>query len=111
VRDSERNKTEETWGSMAWMANAPLSGSSETVGRLLLRPGFSDSSHSHPNADEVIYMFKGSVCVQMAGSEVFLQAGDALTIPLKVNHRIKNTGDQDAEMTLSYSSGVRKYTA
>jgi mannose-6-phosphate isomerase-like protein (cupin superfamily) len=111
TRDSEKNKTEEDWGSMTWMANQPLSGSSVAVGRLILRPGFSDSSHSHSNADEVIYLFKGSVRVQMAGSEIDLQAGDALTIPLKLTHQIKNIGKKEAEMTLSYSSGTRKYTA
>jgi mannose-6-phosphate isomerase-like protein (cupin superfamily) len=111
VGDSEKHKTEEDWGSLAWMANQTLSGSSVTVGRLVLRPGFSDSPHSHSNADEVIYVFKGRVRVQMGGTEVDLQAGDALTIPLKLVHRIKNTGNKEAEMTLSYSSGIRKYTA
>lgn len=96
---------------MAWMANQALSGSSVTVGRLILRPGCSDASHSHFNADEVIYVIKGTVRVQMAGAEIDLQTGDALTIPLKLTHQIKNIGKKEAEMTLSYSSGIRRYTA
>jgi len=96
---------------MTWMASQVLSGSSVTVGRLILRPGFSNYPHSHSNADEVIYVSKGSVRVRMAGAEIDLHTGDALTIPLKVAHQIKNNGKEEAEMTLSYSSGVRKYTA
>ena len=111
ARDSEKNKSKEKWGSLSWMANQSLSGSSVTVGRLVLYPGLSDSPHSHSNADEVIYLLRGSVCVQMGGKEVDLLPGDALTIPLKLVHRIKNNGNQEAEMTLSYSSGIRKYTA
>ncbi len=111
ARDSEKNKTQESWGSLTWMANQSLSGSSVTVGRLILYPGLSDSLHSHPNADEVIFLLKGRVSVQMGGAEFDLRPGDALTIPLKLVHRITNIGDHEAEMTLSYSSGIRKYTA
>ena len=108
--DSQNHRNEESWGSMTWIANQVLSGSSVTVGLFVLRPGFSDSLHSHPNADEVIYVSKGNVCMKMNGSEVFLQRGDALTIPLKTAHRVKNHGNEEAEMTLSYSSGIRKFT-
>jgi mannose-6-phosphate isomerase-like protein (cupin superfamily) len=40
-----------------------------------------------------------------------LQPGDALTVPANLIHRIENAGSQDAEMTLSYSSGDREYVA
>ncbi len=111
ARDSEKNKTVEPWGTIAWMANQPLSGSSVTVGRLILYPGFTNTLHSHSNADEVIFLLRGSVRVKLGGTELAMEAGDALTIPLKVVHQIKNTGDEEAVMTLSYSSGVRKYTS
>lgn len=111
ARDAEMNKTRDQWGSMSWMANQSLSGSSVAVGRLVLLPGCSDPLHSHSNADEVIFLIRGSIRVQLGGLELDLGAGDALTIPLRVTHQIKNTGKEAAEMTLSYSSGVRKYTA
>ncbi len=111
ARDSEKNKAVETWGSLSWVANQTLSGSSVTVGRLILHPGFSDGPHSHSNADEVILMIRGSACVQAGGREVNLLPGDALTVPLRVIHWVQNTGKGEAEMTLCYSSGSRKYTA
>jgi mannose-6-phosphate isomerase-like protein (cupin superfamily) len=111
ARDSERNKTVDSWGSMAWMANQPLSGSSVAVGRLILHPGFSDSLHSHSNADEVIFLFRGNIRVKIGGSQIDLGPGDALTIPLTVVHEIRNIGVGEAEMTLSYSSGSRKFTS
>ncbi len=111
IRDAEKNKIEEPWGSMTWMANQNLSGSSVSVGRLILHPGFSGSTHSHSNADEVIYLSRGSVLVILGDSQAKLQPGDALTIPQNVVHMIQNNGEEEAEMTLSYSSGIRKYTS
>ena len=110
ARDAEKNKIKEVWGSLSWMSSQSLSGSSVTVGRLILYPGLSESSHSHSNADEVILLLKGSVNVRIGGREVDLLEGDALSKPLKLPHRIKNTGTRDAEMTLCYSSGTRKFT-
>jgi quercetin dioxygenase-like cupin family protein len=75
ARDSEKNKSVETWGTLSWVANQNLSGSSVTVGRLVLRPGFSDAPHSHSNADEVILLVRGSACVHAGGREVNLLPG------------------------------------
>lgn len=109
--EADKNKTVEPWGTMSWMANNSLSGSSVTVGRLVIKPGLSDTPHSHSNADEVLYLIKGKVRVLMGGLEMNMVPGDALTIPFKLKHQVINVGTKEAEMTVSYSSGIRKYTA
>lgn len=69
ARESEKNKTQESWGSLSWMANQSLSGSSVTVGRLILHPGLSDSPHSHSNADEVIFLLREACAWNGAGGK------------------------------------------
>ncbi len=111
---AEKHKTSGQWGSLVWMANQSLSGSSVAVARLILTAGQSaygqsGKKHRHPNADEVIYVFKGKIQVQVGEEAAKLQSGDALTVPANTPHRIENVGAEDAEMTLSYSSGDREY--
>ncbi len=116
VSQAEKHKTAGQWGSLVWMANQSLSGSSVAVARLILTAGQttygqSSKSHRHPNADEVIFVFKGKVGVRVGEEAILLQPGDALTVPANTPHRIENVGAEDAEMTLSYSSGEREYVA
>lgn len=94
ARDANKNKTTESWGSMTWMANQPLSGSTVAVGRLALHPGFADPLHSHSNADEAIFLLRGGIRVQLGGSEVILEAGDALTVSLRGRPPEKITGTE-----------------
>ena len=59
----------------------------------------------------MIYLFRGKVDVLVGEEKTLLQPGDAFTIPANLAHRIENVGSEDAEMTLSYSSGDREYVA
>jgi quercetin dioxygenase-like cupin family protein len=78
---------------------------------LLLHPGQSGGKHRYPNADEVICLFQGKICVHTPTGEITLQPGDGLTVLAGLVHQIENVGSEDAEMSLSYSSGDRKYVA
>ena len=114
--EAEKEKIAGQWGSLVWMANQLLSGSSVAVARLILTAGQSTygqsgKKHRHPNADEVIYLFRGKVDVLVGEETTLLQPGDAFTVPANLAHRIENVGSEDAEMTLSYSSGDREYVA
>ena len=114
--EAEKEKTAGQWGSLVWMANQVLLGSSVAVARLILTAGQSThgqsgKKHRHPNADEVIYLFRGKVGIVAGEETTLLEPGDAFTVPANLAHRIENVGSEDAEMTLSYSSGVREYVA
>jgi len=114
--EAEKEKTAGQWGSLVWVANQALSGSSVGVARLILTAGQSTygqagKKHRHPNADEVIYLFRGKVNVLVGEEANILQPGDAFTVPANSPHRIENVGSKDAEMMLSYSSGNRGYVA
>jgi quercetin dioxygenase-like cupin family protein len=114
--EAEKDKIAGQWGSLVWMANQLLSGSSVAVARMILTAGQSTygqsgKKHCHPNADEVIYLFRGKVDVVVGEKSTLLQPGDAFTVPANLAHRIENVGSEDAEMMLSYSSGNREYVA
>jgi quercetin dioxygenase-like cupin family protein len=98
-------------GSEVWLANESLTGASLSVIRLVLHPGQSGGKHRHPNADEVICLFRGRVCVHTPTGTINLLSGDGLTVLAGLVHQIENVGDEEAEMSLSYSSGDRKYVA
>lgn len=108
---AEKVKLLEERGSEIWLANESLTGASLSVIRLSLHPGQSGGKHRHPNADEVICLFRGQVCVHTPTAKITLKPGDGLTVLAGLVHQIENVGNEDAEMSLSYSSGDRKYVA
>jgi quercetin dioxygenase-like cupin family protein len=108
---AEKVALPEDRGSEVWLANASLTGASLSVIRLLLRPGQSGGWHRHPNADEVICLFRGTVRVHTPAEAIRRQPGDGLTVLAGLPHQIENVGSEDAEMSLSYSSGDRRYVA
>lgn len=109
--EADNVKKSADWGSQVWLASKSLSGTSLAVTRLTIHPGKSGERHRHPNADEVLILFRGKVCVHTPPERFMLQEGDALSIPGGLSHQIENVGDEDADMVLVYSSGDRKYVA
>jgi quercetin dioxygenase-like cupin family protein len=99
------------WGSAFWLANKALTGSSISVLRMLLHPRHSGRKHRHADADEVLYVIRGTVRVHAGDGTQALQPGDSLSIPAGVVHQIENVGSDSAEMTIAYSTGERDYAA
>jgi quercetin dioxygenase-like cupin family protein len=78
---------------------------------MLLHPRHSGRKHRHANADEVLYLIRGQVRVHAGDETQELQPGDSLSIPAGLVHQIGNMDSDDAEMTISYSTGEREYAA
>jgi quercetin dioxygenase-like cupin family protein len=97
------------WGSAFRLADKALTGSSLSVLRMVLHAQHSGRKHRHGNADEVIYLIRGNVQVHGGDETKTFQSGDSLSIPADVIHQIENTGSDDAEMMISYSTGERSY--
>lgn len=112
IRGQEKMKepnSQRVWGHQAWLATRALTGSSLSLTHMVVTPRNSGEAHHHPNADEVIYVIKGSAEVRV-GAETFpLDATDALAIPGGVSHQIRNPGTDDLELILCYSTGDRAY--
>ncbi len=107
---AEVKRIEESWGSLCWLASKELSGTEGlTAGRVIIRKGMSNPRHSHPNCDEVLYLLQGRLEHSVGDETVVLEAGDTLVIHAGAAHHARNIGEEDADMMVAYSSGVRQF--
>ena len=70
------------WGQLTWYAGAQIKNSEElTVGKCIIKPGYSNPKHLHPNCEEVLVLPQGKVSHTIgAGKEVVLNVGDTITM-------------------------------
>jgi len=108
--ESESTTVEEPWGRLRWLASAPI-GNAEgvTVGHVIIQAGQANPRHSHTTCEEVFVLLRGRLRHSMGDETVTLEAGDTLTVAAGVAHDALNVGDEDAEMIVAYSSGVRDF--
>jgi quercetin dioxygenase-like cupin family protein len=112
------NKTEflkpklapQDWGSMEWLVDDSLvAGTGMSVAVMTLLKGKTSPLHRHPNCHELIYLIEGTVEVTLDEKKVTIRAGDSVLNPAGVIHGVKNLGDGNAKMIISYSEGARVY--
>ena len=89
----------------------PTLGSHEvSVIRQRQTPNGVNPDHTN-DRDEVIYLLNGSLNVLVDEECLFLNAGDAVRIPPRTQHRIENAGDSMAEWLLIATAGVKFFRA
>ncbi|WFE29216.1 cupin domain-containing protein [Solwaraspora sp. WMMD791] len=69
------------------------------LGVVTLAPGEYVSEHYHPYSEEFLYVVSGSVIVRLDGTEVPVDAGQAVFVPIGVPHRVTNSSDAPAVAT------------
>lgn len=106
----EQQDIHEDWGHLTWLAGTKYGNADGLVlGRVTLKAGMSNPRHRHPKCEEVLYLLKGRI-VHSIGSESYtLSAGDTITIPAGVFHDAKCISDEDADMIVAYSEGIRLF--
>lgn len=108
--DSQAQRIVEDWGSLTWLASEKLTGSPDlTVGRVIIKPSKSNPKHTHANCEEVLYLLQGELEHAVGAETILLKAGDTLSVPAGIAHNAINTGSEDAEMIVVYSSGRREF--
>jgi quercetin dioxygenase-like cupin family protein len=108
--EAEGERIVEQWGSLNWLASAQIGNAKGvTVGRVTIKPGKANPRHSHSTCEEVLYLLTGRLEHWIGDASVILEAGDTLTVPANVAHYAANVGDEDADMIVAYSSGVRDF--
>jgi len=100
----------QAWGELTWFVSKELKNSETiTMGKAVIKPGFENPRHFHPNCDEVLHVLQGKILHSMeGGKKVEMSAGDTVTIPANTGHNAKNIGTEDAVMIICYSSAERK---
>ncbi|MEU6205767.1 cupin domain-containing protein [Micromonospora musae] len=68
------------------------------MGVARLGPGERIAEHYHPYSEEFLYVARGAITVDLDDRPVPVAAGEALHVPINVRHRLRNTGDEPAEV-------------
>ena len=68
------------------------------MGVATLAPGERIAEHYHPYSEEFLYIARGAITVDLDDRPVPLAAGEALFVARDVRHRLRNTGDEPAEV-------------
>ncbi|MFR9777571.1 cupin domain-containing protein [Micromonospora sp. MS34] len=68
------------------------------LGVAALAPGERIAEHYHPYSEEFLYVARGAITVDLDDHPVPLAAGEALFVGRNVRHRLRNTGDESAEV-------------
>ncbi len=110
IRADDCDTVEEDWGRLTWYANASIGNSGDmTVGKCIIKPGFENPLHSHPNCSEVLAVLQGRIeHVIEGGKSVELNEGDVITLPTNLPHQARNIGQMDAVLLIAFSSADRR---
>ncbi|MHC4145886.1 MAG: cupin domain-containing protein, partial [Planctomycetota bacterium] len=107
---AEQQDIHEDWGHLTWLAGTKYGNADGLVlGRVTLKAGKSNPRHRHPRCEEVLYMLKGRIVHSLGDETYTLSAGDTITIPAGVFHDAKCISEEDADMIVAYSEGVRLF--
>lgn len=68
------------------------------LGVAMLLPGERIAEHYHPYSEEFLYVTRGAITVDLDDRPVPVGAGEGLFVPVNVRHRLRNTGDESAEV-------------
>jgi len=68
------------------------------MGVATLRPGERIAEHYHPYSEEFLYVARGAITVDLDGEPVSMVAGQAVFVAIGTRHRLRNTGDEPAEV-------------
>ncbi|UCD00109.1 MAG: ThuA domain-containing protein [Phycisphaerales bacterium] len=107
---TEQTVISEDWGTLTWLAGKNIGNAEGLVlGRVTIRAGKSNPRHRHPNCEEVLYLLKGRLEHTMDDRTFTLAAGDTITIGPGVFHNATCIGNEDADMIVVYSEGIRGF--
>ena len=100
----------EDWGSLSWLAGKNLGNAEGLVlGRATIKPGKTNPRHRHPKSEEVLYLLKGSIKHTLGDRTIIMNAGDTITIAPGVFHNASCISEEDADMIIVYSEGIRGF--
>jgi quercetin dioxygenase-like cupin family protein len=78
------------WGEEHWIVNRDYCGK-----KLILKQGWRCSLHFHKVKDEVFYLIRGKVLLEVGGREVLMVPGDHHHIPTGTVHRFSGLEDSE----------------
>lgn len=99
----------QVWGRLEWMV-AGVMGNSDTltVGKCFIKVGQENPPHYHPNCDEVLHVVRGHIIHRVDDDYLEMGPGDTISIPSGKIHNARNTGDDETEFLIVFSTPERQ---
>ncbi|MCD6312675.1 MAG: cupin domain-containing protein [Thaumarchaeota archaeon] len=95
------------WGTIKWLSCPAVTGAERfTFGVVIVEPGKGHDKHSHPDAEEVIYVISGVAEQFVEGAEpetAPIKQGDLVYIPPGVTHATWNKGWDPLILIVAYA--------
>ncbi len=110
VEEDKNLREDDGWVRMhvQWLCTEETMGAQSLVlGRTVFEPGgAAHEYHTHPNAEEVLYVIKGNG-IAISGDEEFeIGPGDVIFVPKGDRHFFKNTNDSEDLETIWIYGGA-----
>lgn len=84
-------------------------GAETTFGVATFVAGSSNAEHTHPNAEEIVFVLEGEVTHTLGDQRVTLGAGDLIVVPRDVPHRLINESGADMRAVIVFSTPDRLF--
>ena len=99
------------WGRMEWLADHESHPNTQTsLAKMIVAPGADTPLHMHDNCSELLHVLAGEVALQVSDYDpIPLGSGDTHLIPTFTPHSLRNAGEDEAVLMLSFSSPDRHY--
>lgn len=97
------------WGEIRWIWNSQVDRNAEqTLGHVIIYPGTKNTTHGHPNCEELLYVLSGE-CDHWIGDEKYhLKPGMTISIPRDSEHYAEVTSTEPLCALIFYSSPDRE---
>ncbi len=96
---------------LTFQPSAPCDDGSRLDVEVRLDPGGRVPTHAHLRQDERLTLIAGSIHVRIGQLERTLQPGDAIDVPRRVRHTVRNAGDTEAHFLLQVRPARRMQAA
>ena len=102
-------KEEFPWGEIRWIWNSKIDENAEqTMGHVIVNAGTKNTTHAHPNCEELLYVLSGE-CDHWIGDENYpLKPGMTIVIPRGAEHYAEVTSSEPLRALIFYSSPDRE---
>lgn len=109
-RNAGADGEQREFGTVHWaVREGDPPGAETTFGVATFVAGSSNAEHTHPNAEEVVYVLEGEVTHTLGDQRVTLRAGDVIVVPRDVPHRLINESGADMRAIIVFSSPDRLF--
>lgn len=109
-RDASADGERRTFGTVRWaVRGGDPAGAELTVDFATFEAHLGNEEHTHPNAEEMVYVLEGEFEHTLGDQATVLRPGDLIVVPRGAPHQIRNAGLEPARACIVFSSPDRQF--